>query len=375
MPDTDAAANLLARLVAAVRHRRRAPASALAGIALLALRLDRQPLAAALTRVALGGGPVADDRTAWLLCRLAEYCLSAAPDDRALVAAARRKAVAVLHEQYRFDLAADHVDLINGAGGVGMRLWDVADDALRRAVAPSLAEAANQIARQPTNGLYHGRSGALLLRRMLHTVPTADTASAAPAVADTAGGTTPGPTAARRDTGDAVVVDDLARLTPAALDTGELGIGGVTLCYGLPGMAVALGPDVDPRLAAAVEGTPVAAASLTRLAALVADPDSDETLCHGLAGVGLAMRLAPLWRRIVPDDLRTRLTDRLVAHLDRADDEQVYATFDVPSVHAMLSGPLGVALALAETANPTPPWWGAGLSLGDGTPTVAGGGR
>ncbi|MEU6077254.1 hypothetical protein [Micromonospora sp. NPDC047074] len=371
---------MLARLVGAVRQRGRAPAPALAGVALLARRLDRRPLAAALTRVALGGGPVADERTAWLLCRLADDCLTAAPEDRALAAVARRDAVAALREQYRYDLAADHVDLINGAGGVGMRLWDVADDALRRAVAPSLAGVARDLTRQPTNGLYHGRGGALLLRRML-----AAAAPAGPAAAPS--GVAAGPGVIRPDTGAAdggpvgdppglaPVVDDLARLTPAALDTGELGVGGVTLCYGLPGIAVALGPEVDPDLSAEVDRAPVAAASLTRLADLLADPGSDETLCHGLAGVGLAMKLAPLWHRMVPDDLRTRLAGRLVGHLDRADDAQVGSVFDVPLVHAVLSGPLGVALALAETANPTPPWWGAGMSLGDGTPTVAGGGR
>ncbi|MEV6520048.1 hypothetical protein AB0M37_30125 [Micromonospora chalcea] len=347
MSDPQAAGRLLAKLVVELRERGGAPAATLAGIALLAQRLHRRPLAAGLTRVALGAGPTADDRTAWLLHRLARECLGDEPDDPRLVAAAHRNAVAALRAQYRSDLEAGNVDLINGAGGAGMRLWDVADDELRGSMAASLADVARRIAARPSNGLYHGRPGNLLLRRMLADV--ADEQAAA-----------------------TTVVGDLLRLTPAALDTGELGVGGVTLCSGLPGTAVALGPDVDAALAVSVTQAPVTTPTLARLATLVADPGSDETLCHGLAGVALAARLAPLWAGLVPDDLRVRLTARLVAYLDRTDDGGLNAVFGMPLAHALLSGPLGVALALVEATEPTPPWWGAVLSLGDGTASVVG---
>ncbi|MFV2116765.1 hypothetical protein ACFHW0_31185 [Micromonospora sp. LOL_025] len=349
MSDVDAAHRFLARLMGQLKQRGRAPAGTLAACALLASRLGHRPLAVSLVRLALRGETTADHRAAWLLHRLVGECLPESPDRAEILARTRREATVRLVEQYRRLTADGDVDPINGAGGVAMALWDVADGSTRHQFAPDVARTATTIVHRPRNDVYHGRSGGILLLRMLGARYGLDPALTT--AVDT-------------------VVGEYATLDPATLDTGLLGVGGVTLCSGQPGMLTALGPDADPAVLARIVGAPITRASLHRLDGLLADENADIGFCHGLAGVGLGIRLAPSWQDLVGPDRADRLTARLAGHLDRTDDAAVATVLAMPVVHSVLTGPLGVALALAETRASTPPWWAVGVSLGDGTSAV-----
>ncbi|WP_229399254.1 hypothetical protein [Micromonospora okii] len=351
MPEVDAARRLLRRLVEHLRHRGGATVDALAALALLASRLDHRPLAGSLTRLALRGEPVSDHRVTWLLRRLAEECDAAAADHSETPAATGPAAAEVLAAQHRRFVDADELDPINGAVGIGIMLWDVADPEARHELATALTQASLGILRAPSNGLYHGRGGGILSLRMLGHRYGRDRELTGPVDA---------------------LVRDVQRLEPTELDTGGLGVGGVTLCAGLPGLLAALGPDADPAVLARMVRAPITPASLRRLDDLLVDGTADTTFCHGLAGLSLAMRLSPCWAGLVGAERSGALAARLSAHLDRVDGQAVADVFDTPYVLSVLSGPVGVALALAETATGTPPWWGIGVSLGDGTPAVAG---
>ncbi|WP_174533113.1 hypothetical protein [Micromonospora chalcea] len=351
-PDVEAARRLLRRSVAHLRVRGRASAEALAALALLAARLDHRSLAASLTRVALRDQAPDDYRTAWLLHRLAGHCLAGSEDHAALLARTGERAIEVLLARYRYTTAAGDVDPINGAGSAAMALWEVAGEATRDELLPSLRETARAIVRRPRNDLYHGRSGGILLLRML--------------------GRRYG-----RDPVTTTAVDAVAReyrlLDPAVVDTGILGTGGVTLCSGPAGMLAALGPQADPAVLAAFVDAPVTRACLDRLDHLLADETADVTLCHGLGGISLGARLSPCWRELVGPRRQARLTERLATYLDQVDEQEVLAVFDTPFARSVLEHPYGVALALAETANSTPLWWAAAVSLPDGTPAGIGG--
>lgn len=352
MPETDAAHRLLTRLMTRLRERRRAPAGTLAVLALLAARLGHPRPAASLTRLALGGGRITDYRVSWLLYRLARECPADAGDGRAGVRVpGRHETAATLAAQYRLFTGAAKVDLLNGAGGAGMALWDLAGEPVRDEITPSLRATAGAILRRTSNGLYHGRAGGILLLRMT--------------------GCRCGEDPAQAEAIDALV-RDVERLDAAALDTGELGIGGVTLCYGIPGMLAALGPAADPDVLARISRAPVTRASLARLDGHLAGETADAIVCHGLAGAGLAGRLSPCWRDLMGPDRTARVAARLAGWLDRVGDEAVDAVFGTSIGSSVLEGPIGVALVLAETTTTTPPWWGIGVSLGDGTSAVAG---
>ncbi|WP_433346902.1 hypothetical protein [Micromonospora sp. CA-111912] len=351
MPEVDAARRLLRRLMAHLRQRGNATVDALAALALLASRLDHRPLAVSLTQLALRGEPVSDHRVTWLLHRLVDECLASAAGHLDVPASTGPAAAEVLTAQYRRFVEAGELDPINGAGGIGITLWDVAGPAARDELVPALTRTALGILRTPSNGVYHGRSGGILLLRMLGRRYGRD-------------GVLTGPVDA--------LVRDIERLEPAVLDTGGLGAGGVTLCSGLPGMLAALGPDAEPAVLERMVRAPITQASLRRLDELLVDETADVTFCHGLAGLSLAIRLSPCWAGLVGADRASALAARLSAHLDRVDEQAVADAFDTPYVHSVLSGPVGVALALAETVTDTPPWWGSGVSLGDGTSAVAG---
>ncbi|MEV0135929.1 hypothetical protein AB0H83_46745 [Dactylosporangium sp. NPDC050688] len=353
--DVEPARRLLRRYLSLLQARGRASADVLAAFALLAARLGHRSTAASLTRLALRDEAPADHRVAWLLHRLAAHCLDDGVDgEDAGVAAARQRAAEVLLARYRQAAEAGDVDPINGAGSAGMALWEATGEADRAELLPSLRETAAAIVRRTRNDLYHGRSGGVLLLRLL--------------------GERYGRDAAMTAALDAVV-HDYVRLEPAVLATGALGTGGVTLCSGPAGMLAAAGPQADPAVLAAFAGAPVTRAVLDRLDEQLDDPTADVTLCHGLAGVSLGTRLSPAWRELVGPQRQARLAERLAAHLDRLDDAAVAAVFDTPFVRSVLERPFGVALALAECAGPTPSWWGTAVSLPDGTPAGIGRGR
>ncbi|MBQ1041052.1 MULTISPECIES: hypothetical protein [unclassified Micromonospora] len=350
-PDVEPARRLLRRLVAHLQVRGRASADALAALALLAARLGHRSLAASLTRVALRDQAPYDYRTAWLLHRLAGHCLAGSEDHAALLAGTGERAVEVLLARYRYTTTAGDVDPINGAGSAGMALWEAAGEPTRAELLPSLRETARAIVRRPRNDLYHGRSGGVLLLRMLGRRYGRD------AVMTTAVDT---------------VVRDYQLLDPAVVDTGVLGTGGVTLCSGPAGMLAAVGPAADPAVLAAFVHAPVTRACLDRLDHLLADETADVTVCHGLGGISLGARLSPCWRELVGPQRRARLTERLATYLDHVEDAEVAAVFDTPFARSVLEHPFGVALALAENANSTALWWGAAVSLPDGTPAGIG---
>ncbi|MGI5215312.1 hypothetical protein [Plantactinospora sp. CA-290183] len=293
-----------------------------------------------------------DFRVSWLRHRLVGECLSPGSGHAETLARTRAEAVEVLDAFYRHYVEAGNVDLVNGAGGVGMTLWDLADEPARARMAQSITQVALSIMEQESHGLYHGRSGGILLLRMLDRRYGQDRLVTAAV--------------------DALVLH-LEQLTPAVLDRGWLGVGGVTMCYGQPGMLTALGPEVDPVVLAGLVNAAITGAALDRLDDLLADIGSDVTVCHGLAGLSLVTKLAPAWRELVGPDRRDRLAVRLARHLDQIDDQAVAAIFDTPFVLSVLEGTLGMALALAETETTSRPWWGVCLSLSDGSAAVAGG--
>ncbi|MBQ1023988.1 hypothetical protein [Micromonospora sp. C95] len=353
MAEADAARRLLRRLVAELRQRGHASPEAATALALLACRLGQASLAASLTELAVRGGQVLDFRISWLRHRLAGECLPPGPGHAETLARTRAEAMEVLDAFYRHHLEAGDVDLINGAGGVGMTLWDLADEPARARLAQPITRIALSILEQRSYGLYHGRSGGILLLRML----------------------------GRRYGEDRQVtaaVDALLRhlegLTPAVLDRDWLGVGGVTMCYGQPGMLTALGPEVDPLVLARFVDAAITGPALARLDELLADADADAdvSVCHGLAGLSLVTRFAPGWRELVGPDRRARLAARLAHHLDQADDQAVAAIFDTPFLLSVIEGTLGTALALAECETTSRPWWGICVSLGDGSAAVAG---
>ncbi|MEE6261312.1 glycoside hydrolase family protein [Plantactinospora sonchi] len=346
MAESDAARRLLRRLVAELRQRGHASPEALTALALLASRLGQQGLAASLTELAFRGGQVPDFRVSWLRHRLVGECLPPGPGQAERLVRGRAEAVEVADAFYRHYLENGDHDLINGAGGVAMILWDLADEPARARTAPSVAEIAMSIMEQGSPGLYHGRSGGILLLRML--------------------GRRYGQDRPMTTAVDALI-RDLERLTPDVLDRGWLGVGGVTMCYGQPGMLTALGPGVDQGVLAGLIDAPITGPAVQRLDELLADPGSDVTVCHGLAGLSLATRLAPGWRDLVGPGRRARLAARLARHLDRTDDRTVTAVFDTPLKMSLIEGTLGVALALAETEATSRPWWGVCVSLGDGS--------
>ncbi|BCJ69565.1 hypothetical protein [Polymorphospora rubra] len=352
MAEADAARRLLRRLVAELRRRGHASPEAVAALALLASRLGQQALAASLTELAVRGGQVPDFRVGWLRHRLVGECLPPGPGHAETLARTRAEAVEVLDASYRCYVETGDVDLINGAGGVGMTLWDLADEPARARMAQPITRIARSIMEQDSPGLYHGRSGGILLLRMLDRRYGQDRLMTAAV--------------------DALVLH-LEQLTPAVLDGGWLGIGGVTMCYGQPGMLTALGPEVDPVVLAGFVDAAVTGPALDRLDELLGDVGADVTLCHGLAGLSLVTKLAPGWRELVGPDRRTRLAARLARHLDQTGDQVVAAIFDTPFLLSVLEGTLGMALALAETETTSRPWWGVCVSLGDGSAAVAGG--
>ncbi|TCB96734.1 hypothetical protein E0H26_13980 [Micromonospora zingiberis] len=352
MAEADAARRLLRRLVAELRRRGHASPTAAAALALLASRLGHQALAASLTELALRGGQVPDFRVGWLRHRLVGECLSPGPGHAETLARTRAEADEVLDAFYRYYVEAGDVDLINGAGGVGMALWDLADEAARARMTQPITEIARCIMEQDSPGLYHGRSGGILLLRMLDRRYGQDQLTTAAVDA---------------------LVRHLAQLTPAAPDTGWLGMGGVGLCYGQPGMLTALGPEVDPAVLARFVDAAVTDPALDRLDDLLGDVDADLTVCHGLAGLSLVTKLAPGWRELIGPDRRTRLAVRLAHHLDQTSDQAIAAIFDTPFLLSVLEGTLGMALTLAETETTSRPWWGVCVSLGDGSAAVAGG--
>ncbi|WP_327041310.1 hypothetical protein OG400_29380 [Micromonospora ureilytica] len=346
MAEADAARRLLRRLVAELRQRGHASPEAVAALALLASRLGQQPLAASLTELAVRGGQVPDFRVNWLRHRLVGECLSAGPGQAERSVRTRAEAVEAGDAFYRHYLDDGDVDLINGAGGVGMMLWDLADEAARARLARSLIQVALSSMEQKSHGLYHGRGGGILLLRMLGRRYGQDRRMTAAVDA---------------------LVRHLEQLTPAVLDRGWLGVGGVTMCYGQPGMLTALGPEVDPEVLTGFINASITGPAVQRLDELLADPGSDVTLCHGLAGLSLATRLAPGWRELVGPDRRARLAARLARHLNQTDDQTVTAVLDTPLKVSLIEGTLGVALALAETETTSRPWWGVCVSLGDGS--------
>jgi hypothetical protein len=352
MHEVDAARRLLRRLIDELRRRGSAPPEPVVACALLASRLGHREMASSLTRLALRGRPLPDYRVVWLLHRLSEECSTGNSEDVATWNPSDIAAIEALRLWYQEFLRIGDIDPINGATGVGLALWDLADSGARAELRPSLEKCAVDVLRWRKYGLYHGRSGGILVLRMLGRAPGRD----------------PDLTMAV----DALL-EEIERLRPAALDTGQLGRGGIALCTGLPGFLTALGTDTDPGALERVTAAVITEASLERLDRLAGDDDADTTLCHGLAGAVLATRLSACWHDLVGTDRAIRLTTRLAEHLDRAGDEAVEATFDGPFMLSVLEGPLGVALALAETATASPPWWGIGMTLGDGTPAVAGG--
>ncbi|MDG4796327.1 hypothetical protein [Micromonospora sp. WMMD1082] len=352
MAEADAARRLLRRLVTELRQRGHASLEAVAALALLASRLGQQALAASLTELAVRGGPAPDFRVSWLRHRLVAECLSPGPDHAETLAWTRAEAVDVATAFYRHYTEAGDLDLINGAGGVGMTLWDLADEAARARMTPSLTQIALSLGELESHGLYHGRSGGILLLRMLgHRY-----------------GQDPSVTAAV----DALV-RHVAQQDAAVLDSGWWGVSGVTMCYGQPGMLTALGPEVDPDVLAGLVNAAITGPALARLDGLLAAPGSDLTVCHGLAGLSLVTTLAPGWRELVGPDRQVRLAARLAHHLDQIDDQAVGAVFDTPFKLSVIEGTLGVALALAEAETTSWPWWGVCVSLGDGSAAVAGG--
>ncbi|MEO3743673.1 hypothetical protein [Plantactinospora sp. B5E13] len=346
MAESDAARRLLRRLVAELRQRGHASPEAMAALALLASRLGQRTLAASLTELAVRGGQVPDFRVGWLRHRLVGECLSPGPGHAERLARTRAEAVDVVDAFYRHYLENGDLDLINGAGGVAMTRWDLADEATRARMARSLAQIAMSVMEQESYGLYHGRSGGILLLRML--------------------GRRYGQDRPMTTAVDALV-RHLERLTPDVLDRGWLGVGGVTMCYGQPGMLTALGPEVDPGVLAGIVSAAITGPAVQRLDELLADPDADVTVCHGLAGLSLATRLAPGWWDLVGPGRRSRLATRLARHLDQTDDRTVTAVLDTPLKLSLIEGTLGVALALAETETTSRPWWGVCVSLGDGS--------
>lgn len=351
MPEVDAARRFLRRLVDELRRRDRASPEGLAAAALLASRLGHRSLAASLTRLALRGRPTPDQRIAWLLHRLVADCLAESPEHAGDLARTGKEAAATLTTAYHITVEAGDLDLINGAGGIGMALWDVLDAAERVPFASALTRTARALLDQPGSGLYHGRAGGVLLSRMLGREygqdPTVTTAVDA-------------------------LVREFEGLATAALDPDVLRAGWVALCAGQPGILAALGPTADPAVLARFAAVPIASKSLDWLDQLLADATADVTVCHGLAGLSLATRLAPAWREVVGPDRAARLAARLAAHLDQVDDLAMAGVVDGPFVMSVVEGALGVALALAETVTTTLPWWGIAVSLGDGTPVVAG---
>ncbi|WP_422772982.1 hypothetical protein ACN28C_08515 [Plantactinospora sp. WMMC1484] len=346
MAEADAARRLLRRLVVELRQRGHASPEAMAALALLASRLGQRALAASLTELAVRGGQVPDFRVGWLRHRLVGECLPPGPGHATWLAGTRAEAVELGDAFYRYHLDDGDVDLINGAGGVGMALWDLADEAARASLVQSLTQVALAISAQESHGLYHGRSGGILLLRMLGRRYGQDR-----------------PMTAAVD----ALVRHLEQLPPDVLDRGWLGVGGVTMCYGQPGMLTALGPEVDPGVLAGFINASITGPAVQRLDELLADPGSDVTVCHGLAGLSLVTKLAPGWRELVGPDRRARLAARLAGHLDETDDRTVTAVFDTPLKLSLIEGTLGVALALAETETTSRPWWGVCVSLGDGS--------
>ncbi|MFI6785096.1 hypothetical protein [Micromonospora sp. NPDC050276] len=346
MAEADAARRLLRRLVAELRQRGHASPEAVAALALLASRLGQRALAASLTELAVRGGQVPDFRVNWLRHRLVGECFSSGPGHTERLTRTRADAVEVGDVFYRHYLDDGDVDLINGAGGVGMMLWDLADETARASLARSLIQVALSSMEQESHGLYHGRSGGILLLRMLGRRYGQDRRMTAAVDA---------------------LVRHLEQLTPAVLDRGWLGVGGVTMCYGQPGMLTALGPEVDPEVLTGFSNATITGPAVQRLDELLANPGSDVTVCHGLAGLSLATRLAPGWRELVGPDRRARLAARLARHLDQTDDQTVTAILDTPLKLSLIEGTLGVALALAETETTSRPWWGVCVSLGDGS--------
>ncbi|WBB51945.1 hypothetical protein [Verrucosispora sp. WMMD573] len=351
MAEADAARRLLRRLVVELRRRGHVSSEAATALALLASRLGQRGLAASLTELAVRGGQVPDFRISWLRHRLVGECLPVGPGHAETLARTRAQAVEMLDAFYRHHVEAADADLVNGAGGVVMSLWDLADEPTRARLAQPITGIALSIMEQDSPGLYHGRSGGILLLRML----------------------------GRRYGEDRLVtaaVDALLRhleqLSPASLDRGWLGVGGVTMCYGQPGMLTALGPEVDPLVLARFVDAAITGPALARLDGLLADAGADISVCHGLAGLSLVTRFAPGWRELVGPDRRARLAARLAHHLDQADDQAVAAIFDTPFLLSVIEGTLGAALALAECETTSRPWWGVCVSLGDGSAAVAG---
>ncbi|MFD0853717.1 hypothetical protein ACFQ07_15880, partial [Actinomadura adrarensis] len=235
-------------------------------------------MASSLTRLALRGRPLPDYRIVWLLHRLSEECAAGTSGDVATWNRSDIAAIEALRLWYQEFLRIGDIDPINGATGVGLALWDLADSEARAELRPSLEKCAVDVLRLKEHGLYHGRSGGILVLRML----------------GRAHGRDPEFTMAV----DALL-EEIERLRPAALDTGQLGKGGVALCMGLPGFLTALGADIDPGSLERITAATITGASLERLERLVDDDDADTTLCHGLAGAVLATRLSPSWHDLV----------------------------------------------------------------------------
>jgi hypothetical protein len=323
MSEAAAADRLLVRLIQQLQRRGKAPADALVGTALLAQRLGRRPLAGRLLTAAGRGSPESDELTSWLMHYVGRACADG--DEPAL-----SQTVTTLRDCFDRLVRADEVDLISGACGLGFMLWDLLDEGEQIAFAPALLSCSRRAMRLPDPGLFHGRGGGLLVYRTVSAgMIDADVVAAYP-------GEIPVP------------------------DPGADGLesGWVALCVGLPGILAALGDSPA--------ATPLAAlfpAARALLSELIGDPAADPTICHGLAGALLVAQQVPAWRNALGPELIGGLVAGLARHLDRLDDTAVAVTFDTPLVDSLLSGPLGVALALAETDMVDSPSWSRCLGL------------
>lgn len=341
LSQTGAASRFLARAVAHLRDRGRASAEARLGLALLADRLGHERLArdlvVSMPHITVDSAPtrvvdvtaasalVASVRAAWLHRELGRRTGAAyRPAGRELVDALR-----VAHGTLA---AARHVDLINGAGGVALMLWQALDPSGRANVAPSLVDTVLQMFALPPDGLFHGNAGGLaLLDRMRRT------------------GASTGPAGHRAEQ---IVASLVAGAANRPNDV--RGMGGGALCLGLPGTIVGLGRAADA--AALADAGEAVAATLTAQLSHTSTASTDPTVCHGVAGPVLAVALAPVWRGILGPHRLHMLQATIGRHLDATDP---FDTFTTSLTTAVLSGPLGVALALVETARQTddPPWW------------------